>query len=111
MEKLDVARMMLRVEFVAQRMADDHRSARFHQRLVAIHAEQVAEPSALHQYRIHDRVDVVWTDVRHPDDQDVRLAFDWHRILLEDARQRLPMHGFRLARPYPSHPIRRGVLM
>src|SRR5205085_10770837 len=91
MEKFDVARMMLGVELVAQRMTDDHRSAWLYQRLVAEHVEQITQSGALDQHRIHDRIDIVGTDVGHAHDQDVRLSLDWHRILLKHTRERLTM--------------------
>ncbi len=108
MEKLDVARMMLGMELVAQRMADDHRAAGPHQRLSAVHVEQVADPGALHEDRIHDRVDVVRTDVRDADDQDVGLSLDRDCVLLEDLGQRLFVHRVGLAGPYAGHAVGRG---
>src|SRR5229473_3550883 len=92
-------------------MADDHGSARFHQRLVAIHVEEVAEPRALHEHWIHDRIDVVRTDIWNADDQDVGLTLDRHRVLLKHARERLSMDTLGLAGPYARHPIGRGILM
>src|SRR5439155_7571085 len=65
MEKLDVARMVLRVELVPQRMTDDHRTARLYQRFVAEHIEQITETRTLDQHRVHDRIDVVGADVGH----------------------------------------------
>ena len=111
MEKLDVTRVMLRMKFVAQRMADDHRTARLHQRLVAKHVEQIAEPGALDEHRIHDRIDVVRTDVGNAYDQYVGLSFDRHGILLKDPRQGLAMDAFGLARPHAGHAVWRGILM
>src|SRR5580700_3868073 len=111
MKKLDVTRMMLGMKFVAQRMTDDHRAAFAHQRLVPIHIEQVAEASALHEHRIHDRVDVVRTDVRHAHNQNIGLTLHRHRVLLEHSRERLLMHRLGVSRPHADHSIGGSVIV
>src|SRR5215469_10024392 len=111
MEKFDVTWMVLRVELIAQRMTDDHRATGLYQGLIAKHVEQVSKSRALHEHRIHDRVDVVGTDIWHANDQDVRLSLDRHRILLKDARKRLAMDGFCLTRPDARHSVGRCILI
>ncbi len=52
------------------------------ERLAAVEVEEVAEPEAHHEDRVHDRVHVVGADVGQPHREDVGLALDRHEVLL-----------------------------
>ena len=62
-EEVDVARMVGGVELPPGRVAQDHHPALTHERPPSVEVEEVAEPEARHEDRVHDRVDVVGADV------------------------------------------------
>ena len=71
------------MELPRRGVAHDQHAALAHQRLAPVEVEEVAEPEAHHQDRVHDRVHVVGADVGQPHREDVGLALDRHEVLLE----------------------------
>ena len=83
LEEVDVARVVHRVELPRRGVAHDQHAALAHERLPAVHVEEVAEPEAHHEDRVHHRVHVVRADVGQPHREDVGLALDRHELLRE----------------------------
>ena len=92
-------------------MVNDHHAALFQQRLVAIQVEVIAERHHLHQQRIQNRIDVVRRDVRNAGDQDVALALDRNRVLLESLLEDLFVHRLGLAGVARRHLVLRRPRM
>jgi hypothetical protein len=105
--EVDVARVVHRVEVGLGRVEHDHHPALTHERLAAVQVEQVPEPHAHHEDRVHDRVDVVRADVRDAHRQDVALPLDLDEVLAVDVVRRLPMHGLDLAGLHARHLVGR----
>ena len=81
LEEVDVAGMVHRVELPAGRVAHDDHPALAHQRATPVQVEEVAQPEAHHQDRVHHRVDVVRADVGQPHGEHVGLALHRHQML------------------------------
>ena len=107
LEEVDVARVVHLVEFPRHGVVQDHHPAGAHQRLAHVHVEEVAQPQALHEDRVHDRVDVVGADVGEPHHHHVRLAVHLHQLLAVHRREGLLVHGLGLAGVNPGDAVRR----
>ena len=77
--------MELGVELVAAGVDEDERPALPDERLAPVKVEEIPGPHDLHQQRVQDRVHVVGGDVGDAAEQDVALALDRDRVLLEGA--------------------------
>ena len=97
LEEVDVAGVVDGVELPRRGVAHDHHAALAHQRPAPVHVEEVAEPQAHDQDRVHHRVDVVGADVGQPHRQDVGLALDRDQLLAEDVLGGDLVHGLDLA--------------
>ena len=97
LEEVDVGRVVHLGELVGHRVEDDHRAARPHQRLVPVHVEEVAEPQAVHEDRVHDRVHVVGPEVGQAHDHDVALPVHLDELLLVQRGEGALVHGLGLA--------------
>ena len=99
--EVDVARVVAGVELGPGRVPHDHDAALAHQRPAPVHVEEVAQPEAGHQDRVHDGVHVVGADVGQPHGQDVGLPLDVDALLGPDVRRR---HARGPPRPRPPAP-------
>ena len=106
-EEVDVARVVDLMELVGDGVEHDHHAAGTNQRLTLVHVEEVAEPLAHDEDRVHDRVDVVRADVRQSRDQHVGLTVDLDQLLTVHVRERLLVHGAGLARVHAGDAVRR----
>ena len=103
LEEVDVAGVVAGVEGPRRGMAHDDHAAVAHQGLAPVHVEEVAEPEAGHQDRVHDRVDVVGADVGQPHGEDVGLAFDLEQLLRVDVLGGAGVHRLHLAGLHRGH--------
>ena len=97
LEEVDVAGVVDGVELPRRGVAHDDHSALPHQGLAPVEVEEVAQPQAHHQHGVHDRVDVVGTDVGQPHGEDVGLTLDRHHVLAMDVVEGAGVHGLDLA--------------
>jgi len=86
---------------------DDHHAAFTHQGLAAIEVEEVAEPQAGDEDRVHGRVDVVRADVRQSHREHVGLPRDLDELLAEEVGERGLVHGLDGARLDRGEVVRR----
>ena len=107
-EEIDVAGMVYRVEFPRRGVRHDHHASRAHQRLAPVQVEEIPEPQAGHQDRVHDRVDVVGAQVGQPHREHVGLALNPHEVLAIDVLERHPVDRFDLARLDRRQSVRRA---
>src|SRR6266851_666867 len=106
--EVDVARVLDGVELVAAGVREDGHSPLSEHWLVSVEIEQIAQPHADDQHRVHRRVDVVRPEVRHADRDDVGLALDAYRDLIADGLERFLMHRVDLARVDAGQAVRRA---
>ena len=105
-EEVDVARVVHGVELVGGRMREDQHAPFTHERLAPVQVEEVAEPGAHDEDRIHDRVHVVGADVRDSQHEDVGLTLDLDELLVVDVLGRDLVDGLDLAALDAGHLVR-----
>ena len=93
LEEVDVRRVVQRVERVRHRVVQDQRAALADERLPPVHVEEVAEPQAHREHRVHDRaVDVVRAQVRQAEHEHVALALHLDQLLAVHVLDRALVH-------------------
>ena len=107
LEEVDVARMVDRVEVPRRRVGHDHHASLAHERLAPVQVEEVPQPGAHHEDRVHDRVHVVGADVGDPHREDVGLPADLDELLLVDVLCGDLVHRLDLTGVDAGHLVRR----
>src|ERR1700744_2143447 len=78
-----------------------------HEGFAAVQVEEISETHAHDEDWIHDRVDVVGTQVGQPEDAYVCLPLDVHQLLAIDDCCGGRVHGFALPSVDAGHGVRR----
>src|SRR3954463_12081066 len=88
-------------------VVEDQHAALADDRLADIHVEEVAEPQARGEDRVHHAVDVVGTQIRQAEDADVTLTVDLDELLAMHALERLRVHRLDGTRADAGYVVRR----
>ena len=94
------------MELPGNRVIHDDDAARLHERHVPVHVEEVAEPQAVHQDRVHDRVHVVRAEVGESEHEHVGLSPDLDQLLPVQVLEGALVDGLDLAGVDPGELVR-----
>ena len=106
--EVDVGRMEDRVELGPGGVAHDEHAALANQWLALVHVEEVAQPQAVDQDRIHDRIDVVGTDEWESHGENVALTLHLNQLLLVDVLERAGMDRLHFTGVDPGQTVGRA---